>query len=313
MKPLDLFCIGAWTIFDHIFRLAQYPREGQTVRLDMPINRLHQVYFGDCSANVAAAAARLGMRTGLGMVVGDDFVTSGYQAHLEELGVDLSGVEIRPGEQSGHSYLYGTSDGDGFCISHLGLAEQQANWAVPGEQLRSARTVVVNELFGDYTLKAIQVAKAAGALTVINGMIGTAGDMAPSFLAHADVLVIAASEASDLLNVLGLQSIPQLQALGPQRIFLTRGSSGSLVYVGSNSFTVPSVPARVVVDTTGAGDSYVAGVVSGLLQGVPEAEAAHMGAAVASYVVEEWGCQTNLPDAAAVAARMAPQNQDIDR
>ena len=62
-KTLDLFCIGSWTIFDHIFRLAQSPQEGQTVKLDMPIERLHQLYFGDCSANVAAAAANTGCIT----------------------------------------------------------------------------------------------------------------------------------------------------------------------------------------------------------------------------------------------------------
>jgi nucleoside kinase len=311
VKSLDLFCIGSWTIFDHIFRLAQYPNEGQTVTLDMPIERLHQRYFGDCSANVAAAAARLGMRTGLGMVVGDDFVTSGYAAHLEGLGVDLGGVEIRAGRQSGHSYLYATASGEGFCISHLGLAAEQADWVAPRAPIEAARCVVVNELFGSYTLEAIKVAKAACALTAINGMIGTAGELAPEFLAHADVLVIAASEANDLLGLLGLQNIAQLQALGPQRIFLTHGARGSEVYVGDRSITVGPVPARAAVDTTGAGDSYAAGVLTGLLQGRSDVAAARLGAAVASFVVEEWGCQTNLPDAAAVAARLAQQEEKI--
>lgn len=310
-KTLDLFCIGSWTIFDHIFRLAQYPQEGQTVKLDMPIERLHQLYFGDCSANVAAAAARLGTRTGLGMVVGDDFVTSGYAAHLERLGVDITGVEVRAGEQSGHSYLYATSEGDGFCISHLGLAADQQDWGAPRAQLEAARCVVVNELFGSYTLDAIKIAKAADALTVINGMIGTAGSLAPEFLAYTDIVVIAASEANDLLHLLNLREIGDLQALGPQRVFLTRGARGSEVHTAAGRFLVGPISAHSVIDTTGAGDSYVAGVVTGLLQGKSEVEAARMGAAVASFVVEEWGCQTNLPDAAAVAERLAQQEEEL--
>ena len=312
-KQLDLFCIGSWTIFDHIYRLGQYPQEGQTVKLDMPIERLHQVYFGDCSANVAAAAARLGTRTGLGMVVGDDFVTSGYAAHLQGLDVDLAGVEIHLSEQSGHSYLYATAGGDGFCISHLGLAADQAQWVTPRAQLETARCVVVNELFGSYTLDAIKLPKAAGALTVINGMIGTAGELAGEFLAHADVLVIAASEAKDLLRLLNIFDILERQALGPERIFLTHGARGSEVHTRDGSFTVAPVEARAVVDTTGAGDSYTAGVVTGLLQGMSEYEAARMGAAVASFVVEAWGCQTNLPDAAAVAARLAQCGEGVIR
>ncbi len=50
-----------------------------------------------------------------------------------------------------------------------------------------------------------------------------------------------------------------------------------------------------VVDVNGAGDSFVAGVATGLLRELPLIDAVRFGAGVASFVIEAVGCQTNLP------------------
>jgi sugar/nucleoside kinase (ribokinase family) len=303
MTDLDLFAIGSWTIFDHIFKLSAYPSPGDTVTLNMPVERLDATYYGECSANVAAVAAKLGLKSGLGMVVGDDFVKSGYQPHLLELGVYLAGVEIIQDRRSGHSYLYFDANGDGFCISHLGIAENQASWQVPKAIITSARTVVINESFSPYTLAAIKLAKDAGALTAINGMVGTAGDQAQAYLEQTDILFISESELAMLLSDLGIDDIAGLQSLGPKKVFTTLGARGSRVYVGDTIIDVTAVPAAQVVDPTGAGDAYVAGTLTGLLKGLPVRQAARVGATVSSFVVEKWGCQTNLPAWHAVQQR----------
>lgn len=304
MKALDLFSIGAWAIFDHIYRLASYPGNGDTVTLDMPIDALDNTYYGDCSANVAAAAARLGARTGFGAVVGEDFVTSGYEAHMHRLGVNTSGVTVIAGARSGHNYLYFDASGDGFCISHRGIAAEQDHWQIPRMVVESARAVVINEAFTPYTLQAIRTARAAGALTAINGMIGTAGKDAVKFLEQTDVLFISESELKNLLRLLDLQQVEGLHDLGPKRIFATMGARGSRAYVDGTVHEVGAIPATRVIDPTGAGDSFTAGTLTALLKGYSEPDAARIGAAVSSFVVEEWGCQTNLPDWDAVLSRL---------
>ena len=311
MTSVDLFAIGSWTIYDHIARLSRYPNEGQTVTIDMPIEQLDATYFGDCSANVAAAAAKLGLTSGLGMIVGEDFIDSGYADHLTVLGVDLAGVEVQSGARSGHSYLYFDDAGDGFCLSHLGVAADQSTWRTPVSLLRNARAVVVNEMFSQYTLSGLEAAKEAGALTAINGMVGTAGSSAQSFIANADILFIAESELNDLLACLGLKNVDQLLRLGPKWIFVTIGSRGSVVYSADGQDAISIVPAKQIVDPTGAGDSYVAGVMAGLLKDMDTVKAGRVGAAVASFVVEQWGCQTNLPTWTDVMNRLeANQPQD---
>lgn len=295
MTRLDLFSIGSWTIFDHILRMARLPSNGETVRLDMPVGEIDAVHYGDCSANIAAVAARLGLATGLGMVVGDDFDTSGYRAHLEALGVDLAGVEVRAGARSGHSYNFFDRENGSFCVSHLGVAAEQDDFRPPLDRIAASRALVVSEMFSPYTLDAIAFAKANGLLTAINGMVATAGAEATRFLAAADILFLSRGEARALLDAQGVASPGDLLARGPRLVVVTEGSDGSLWHDAGGVVRVPAVATPAFVDSTGAGDSFVAGAVFGLLRGLDTMEAGRIAATVASFVVEAWGCQTNLP------------------
>lgn len=305
MEDLELFSIGSWAIYDHLFRLAKYPKDGDTVTLDMPVEDTQKIYFGDCSANIAAVAARLGIKSGLGMVVGDDFINSGYQAHLQSLGVDLQGVEVRNGEMSGHNWLYFDRAGDGFCISHQGLAADQSNWDAPVDVIQHSQVVVLSEMFSPYTLKAGQAAQNAGAKVVLNGMVGTAGAMASDFLRLADILFIAHSELSDLLALMRMEKPEQLIDFGMELVFATHGKHGSWIYSRESVEIVPAVRMDQVLDPTGAGDSYAAGTLSALIRGYAPAQAAQIGATVSSFIIQAWGCQTNLPTWGQVLERHA--------
>lgn len=120
-----LVVVGAWGLFDHFMAMEKYPADGETICLDPHAVSAQQLFFGDCSGNIAAVAAGLGVETGLVTVVGWDFSSSGYRKHLEELGVDLSGVTVLEQYPSGHNYNCFSPDGSGFCISQQGAAAHQ--------------------------------------------------------------------------------------------------------------------------------------------------------------------------------------------
>ncbi len=84
------------------------------------------------------------------------------------------------------------------------------------------------------------------------------------------------------------------------------GEQGSMVCDAKTGVLthVPAYPARVV-DTTGAGDGYCGGFLSGLVAGRPLAECAAMGTVSASYVVEACGAlETKRPDPADRESRL---------
>lgn len=304
MKDLDLLSVGSWTVFDYVLRADHCPEEGETVALDMPIGLIHTPFFGDCSANLAAAAASMGARVGLVTVVGEDFDTSGYRAHMEELGVDLTGVDVRVGADSGYSYNVFDKRGRSVCYSHLGLASDQSDWKPPCEQIARARAVAVSEKFCSYTLGSIRYAKELGATTVINGMVATANEHTVDFLRAADYLFISQRELEALLRRLDMTAPRDILSMGPEMVVVTLGAEGSRWTLEDEEFSCDAVPPSRVQDATGAGDCFAGAAIAMMLQGLQPKQAAQYASTVASFVVEEWGCQTNLVGTARVEQRM---------
>lgn len=116
----------------------------------------------------------------------------------------------------------------------------------------------------------------------------------PQFVARSWLIFMNRQEAGYLCETLGAQSPQDLAGRGLQAIFVTRGGEGSEVVTSEGAISIPAAPANVV-DPTGAGDAYTAGVIAGALGGWPLQNAARLGSVVASFVVEAHGCQTALP------------------
>jgi len=85
---------------------------------------------------------------------------------------------------------------------------------------------------------------------------------------------------------------PKVNAARPRTVVVTQGSSPTIVVVDGvvTTYPVPSVPSAEIVDTNGAGDSFVGGFYAGLIQGKPIATCVAMGNYLASEVIRRDGC-----------------------
>ena len=76
-------------------------------------------------------------------------------------------------------------------------------------------------------------------------------------------------------------------------LIVTRGAEGSMIYTKERTLTVPAVKARAVVDPTGCGDAYRAGLIHGLLRGLDWETTGRIAALMGSMKIESRGPQNH--------------------
>jgi len=88
-------------------------------------------------------------------------------------------------------------------------------------------------------------------------------------------------------------------------LIVTRGAAGSVIYTRDGELAIPSAPAAAVVDPTGCGDAYRAGLIHGLLHGLDWPSTGHIASLLGAIKVESRGTQNHRFTRAEFAARLA--------
>ena len=120
---------------------------------------------------------------------------------------------------------------------------------------------------------------------------------------NTDILVLNHHELAHL-NHIGFK--PDF-SLGPQFFIITHGSAGCRILSKKANVDIPAYK-TTAIDAAGAGDAFNAGLITGQLKGFDIYESARLGNAAASFIVESWGCQTNLPTWEKVTLRRGKTN-----
>lgn len=291
---MDVLVTGYPSI-DHIARVSHSPAVGETARLESVPNR---ATFGGCGINVAVALQRMGFSAGAAVVLGDDDSGRAYRDHLAALGIDTANVVTLPGELTSRSYLYLNPDG------------QYQNYFLPGAADAWSDTLVLhNAAQYHYALVTVGqlaynrqfVARTRAAGVPLVWMMKADVYAYPpvtlrEFLDSSAIVIMNDIEAEYVMRALGFTALGDLLGEKQRTIVVTRGAHGADVITQGGSAAVPAVPMTAVVDPTGAGDGFAAGLLAGLLRGARPVASAQLGAVVASFVLEAVGCQANLPD-----------------
>jgi sugar/nucleoside kinase (ribokinase family) len=75
----------------------------------------------------------------------------------------------------------------------------------------------------------------------------------------------------------------------------TKGPDGSELYMDGKMIGIPIVEGKKVIDATGAGDAYRAGFYAGKYNRYSDIDSLVIGAAAASFIIEEVGALSNIP------------------
>jgi adenosine kinase len=88
-------------------------------------------------------------------------------------------------------------------------------------------------------------------------------------------------------------------------LIITHGAGGSSIYTGATHLSIPSAPVNQVVDPTGCGDAYRAGLIHGLLHGLDWRATGHIASLLGAIKIESRGTQNHRFTPAEFAARLA--------
>ena len=111
-----------------------------------------------------------------------------------------------------------------------------------------------------------------------------------ALLEGADLYMVNDYEWTSTLQRTGLSEAQVIERVG--RVVITRGEQGSIIREGDRTVEVAPVPAAEIVDPTGCGDAYRAGLLHGLRRGLPIERAARIGSVMGSLLVERAGTQS---------------------
>lgn len=237
--------------------------------------------IGGEAAGGAYVLARLGVATKLdGNRLGADDESARVVAVLSAAGVDCTAIALDPHTSPVTEVVFATSDAR-TVFGTYGRLSADRSWNHPArEDVLASRIVCLDPFFGDASL---QVARWCREAAIPYVTVDTAPDS--EIAHHSDVLVVSEEFAS---RTFGPFQPEEMLAAYTGRcdglVILTRGNE-PLLYGRGDEPVREHTPVSVEVrDTTGAGDSFRAGIIYGKLRGYNDERVIATASAVAAFV-----------------------------
>ena len=259
---------------------------------------------GGKGSNQAVATARLGARSSLLAMVGDDKLASIATDLYSAEGVDASLVTTRGERPTGVGFIILNSKGENFIILDMGANELLDADAVDmGEAQIAGSDVVMTvlEVPTPAAARAMELGRKHGAMTILNPAPARA--LPKSIFEWVDYLTPNESELRILLDLpaddprSSRELAGELRRRGVRNVITTLGRDGAMILTDTVDLRVPAVEVDVT-DTTGAGDAFNSGFAVALAEGRDLVEAVRFGVACGGIACTRLGVIPSLPDRA---------------
>ena len=283
---------------DVIAHVPDYPQKGGEGLAEQG-----HVYCGGSAANTAVALARFGVDVGIIGRVGEDVLALLALAGLAEAGVDGRCIQRDPQTMTGIMLIAVTPDGERTMFGCRGANVRTDPALLDESYITQAR---IFHLSGysllaapqrEAALRALEVAHQAG-LTVTADLgleaVMRVTDRVKAILPQVDILFPNQAEAEYLTGRRDIEgAIESLLDYGVGTVALKLGKRGCAIGSAEGVFTVPGFVVSTV-DTTGAGDSFDAGLILGRLEGWGWRESALLADALGALTASVEGAGTSL-------------------
>lgn len=236
--------------------------------------------FGGDAQNCSATMSRLGLRTAICGVVGDDIAGDICIAYENKTGIDTSMVGRKPVQTGTAIQLFQTAEA--HVVDCAGANREFDLADIPEELYGASRIVSLHSFYGCGRLGAefLRRAREAGAVTVADTTSLLPGDSFEDIrdsLQYLDYFVPSIAEASSIAGESDPSAIAdRFLECGARNVVIKMGADGCFIKNREICRMVKGFKVDNVLDTTGCGDSFVAGFIAGLVKGAPIQECARI-------------------------------------
>ena len=256
---------------------------------------------GGSAGNTIAGAASFGAKCAYVGKVAHDALGEFFARDLRRMGVTFTTPVLHDDPtHTGRCLINVTPDGQRTMATFLGAAALVSASDVDPETIRASQIVYLEGYLFDTPsgretfARAAQIASAAGRKTAITlsdtFVVDRWRDDLLAFInRHIDLVFANEGELMALFQTDDVHKAVNYLKGHAEQAFVTRGPQGSLCVGADHVHAVDAVPGVQVVDTTGAGDQYAAGVLYGLTHGLPIETCARLGHLAAAEVIAHFG------------------------
>ena len=250
-------------VFDDQFKNHILPEQIDILNVSFLVPDMRREY-GGCAGNIAYNLNLLGGSPLIMATVGDDF--DSYASRLDTLGLSQQHIRRIQGTFTGQAFITTDLDDNQITAFHpgaMGFSEQN--------QVLDAKEVALGIVSPDGRAGMLQHAHefhAAGIPFMFDpgqGIPMFGSDELLNFVRQADYVAVNDYEAKLFQDKTG-KTIEELSKL-TRAFIVTLGAQGSIIYADGKEMRIPTPTATKLLDPTGCGDAYRAGLLYGIQKG----------------------------------------------
>ncbi|MEW6360477.1 MAG: sugar kinase [Planctomycetota bacterium] len=295
----DVVCLGIF-VADALGRPIDTIPEKARLQL---FDRM-ELHTGGCAVNTGIAMAKLGTNVGVIGKVGDDGFGDFLIKELQAVGVDTRGVVRDKEASTSFTFIMIASDGERRFLHTMGanatfcIDDVNMDIVKEAKLLHVAGTYLMSTFDGKQTAEVLKQAKVAGVTTSLDTAYNDRlkdwlGVIKPSFQ-YIDYFLPSIEEAERISGQKTPQDIAKFfRDNGCKNVGLKLGREGCYVRTDDAEVRAPIYKVKTV-DSSGAGDCWIAGFLTGVLKGWDVEKAARFGNAAAAHCVQAIGCTAGV-------------------
>lgn len=284
--------------------VGEFPRPGDEV-----FAKAARTGLGGSAVNTAVRLVRLGFDAMILAQVGDDAFGRQATSTLERTGVDTSRLTVSRTDSTGMNVLMVTPDGERTMVGLRGANTQypgSPGWETEADWLHMSGYALLEGRQRESAEEALACARTREipiSIDIPSGVARVVGTGLGEALGGATIVSVGREPLSMIFP--GDDAVGNLLATGVDSLAVTAGGDPFSIYSGDETLTLRPPPVEVV-DTTAAGDAFIAGLIAGTLRGLGLGPQAVLAAALGAAATRSQGAGNEQSGAEEVVRLLHP-------